>query len=206
MVPIALDSIDLHLCLPGLLTVAFERFAAFERAGLAAAGIRFAAESRALPATAAGSGRLVVVDPTLWRPARFRALETPTDAQVRVCLWSPTALEIVACLSRRGRPAREVAAFVDAAKRAHDALSALATARLGGVRHCTLGDGSGMFDAIAHAFGLAPGPRPIDMADWPPMTADGRVDLGDLAGLIVDGWCAERALRAEQAPGEHRRS
>ncbi|MCA9538687.1 MAG: hypothetical protein KC620_07345 [Myxococcales bacterium] len=179
------DPIDLHLCLPGLLSAAFARFQA--QAQPAAHGVRLVREAARL--CEQGPGRLIVVDEALWSTEALTAVRWPRQRPIRVSLWAPTAVEVIARLLREPDPTGRAEAFAAQAHRTYAAL-ARAAEQLGAVQQRSLADFNfRVFDAVTTALGVPEwAGRPPDMADWPPLDAEGRLALVDLADVIVTRW------------------
>lgn len=175
---VAPANLDVHVCLPGLLSTALGAFLDMNRAALAARGI--------------GRERVIVVDEALWDPVALAAFaHAPRGAVTRAVLWRPTAVECVAHLARMADPTAHAAGFAEAAAGRFAALEAVAA--FDRVERRSLADaGFRVFDAVLDACALPAGPW-----RWPPsidglLAADGAVDLDGLAAVITDRWRGAR--------------
>lgn len=180
--------IELHLCRPGLLPTAFMTCAARARSGLDATSTRVVDAWAAVEAASAGGvRRTLVVDGTLWSPDRVGALAPPAEAALRVVVWRPSALELVAELLADPRAVERAAEQGAQAERTHAAVVA-AAGRLGPVEHRSLTDRGGrVVEAVADALGVAISPPPQPVAGVP-VGADGAVDLAALAARLAGAW------------------
>ncbi|MEZ4433227.1 MAG: hypothetical protein R3F65_12530 [bacterium] len=185
-------TVELHVCLPGILPMAFARVAAADRAGLAARGVRVVESAAAVDASVhpIERSRTVIVDPIAWSPRWLRRWAPPAGCVASVVVWRPSALELVARLAQHPDPAARTAALVASAAETHGRLSAVAADRFTRVEHRAVADEGGeVFVAAARALGATPIDRMPAIAG-PLADADGRVDLDALASLIVRGWRA----------------